>query len=288
MRPALSLRRDANAPEAPAVLTHHPKPASAFASPPPSFPEDDELHTPPPASQGDRSLLGALSQPSFAPLPADAGGDTTTPMLKKAVLQPALQIFCGPMFSGKTSALLRAVKAHPAGRSVLIKSVIDSRTPGLVRSHAGEALPADLVCASADLAHLPVQPGMLIALDEAQFMSAEALSSLAERVLAANATLILAGLDRGYTGDPFGDGGVLALARSAAGWPAGTAVVTQLTSVCGVAGCSIPATRTQRVAGGDAAVQVGGSESYRPACEKHHIPVAMSLAEWTARCSSAV
>jgi hypothetical protein len=85
---------------------------------------------------------------------------------------PKLQIFCGPMASGKTNALLTAVdELRVDGKAViLIKHQIDKRGGhDRVEARTGLSIRADHCVA--DLADIPVKAHTVYAIDEAQVCS---------------------------------------------------------------------------------------------------------------------
>ena len=78
-----------------------------------------------------------------------------------------MEVHVGPMFAGKTTALLRRVRElREAGEEVMVvKAAIDDRYDDLdVVSHAGERLAADEVMEKLEHVHPPV--GGWVAIEE--------------------------------------------------------------------------------------------------------------------------
>jgi thymidine kinase len=169
-----------------------------------------------------------------------------------------LEVIVGPMFSGKTETLIKRVwqMSHFHGWEVAVfKPTTDTRHIGeKIVSHDGTQIDANWI--GRDAAGLPHNVS-LIALDEVQFFSLDAVPRILEAVYA-GVRVVAAGLDLTYRDEPFGP--VPALMAYAD-------VVTKLTSRCSK--CHQPATRTQRkdalVASAET-VLVGGAESYEPRC----------------------
>jgi thymidine kinase len=179
-----------------------------------------------------------------------------------------LIVIVGPMFSGKTTELIRLVERQViAGRkAIVIKPSIDDRYhSSKVMSHSGwswEAvqIPIDKVDEIPRLA----EKYKVLAIDEVQFF----VPSLAEILneLANEKIVIAAGLNLDFKGVPFETTmKIMAYADK----------VISLTAVCKV--CGRPATRSQRLIHGKPAprdsprILIGGAESYEARCRKHHI-----------------
>ncbi len=177
---------------------------------------------------------------------------------------PRLYVFMGPMYSGKTSEMLRAVRAaRQSGafttddgvrKLTVARSRMDTRSPpGAVVSRDGLEERGEHVLVVDSLDELEVVPGGMVACDEAQFFGDGSLLRLWERVAAQQGALLVSGLDRDFRGRPFGD--VLALSRlhlgDAAVGPgaAGDALVEvrRLVSRCAV--CGSAGALTARVSG---------------------------------------
>jgi thymidine kinase len=170
-------------------------------------------------------------------------------------MTPGLEVICGPMFSGKTETLIKRVwqmKHYHGWKVAVFKPVTDTRHENhAVISHNGSSVDAQWL--ERDAPDLPRDVN-LIAFDEVQFFSLDAIPSILDAVRS-GVHVIAAGLDLTYRAEPFGPvPALLAYANT----------VEKLTSRC--ARCHQPATRTQRLASSSDTVLVGGAESYEPRC----------------------
>jgi thymidine kinase len=184
-----------------------------------------------------------------------------------------VHVICGCMFCGKTDEMLRLLRRFSiAGRRVLlVKPRLDTRTDAdRVFSRSGaqhEAVTVD------DSSQIEAAAGEadIVAIEEGQFFD-EGLPDVVERLASAGKQVIVTGLDRDFRGIPFGAmPRLMALADQ----------VTKLTAICVV--CGEPATRTQRLIGGQPAtsdsplIVIGGlgDETYEARCRLHHeVPTA--------------
>jgi thymidine kinase len=177
----------------------------------------------------------------------------------------------GPMFSNKSGELLRLAKVHRiAGRRVgLFKHSLDDRYSGTdeISTHAGASEECEAVSSSAQI--MLLASGLdLIGIDEAQFFD-PALAARVRALVEGGATVIVAGLDRNFRGDPFGPmPDLLALADD----------VIKLRAVC-MRCRSLDATMTQRLIDGrparrgDPEIMIGAAESYEARCRRcHEVP----------------
>lgn len=187
-----------------------------------------------------------------------------------------LTVICGPMFSGKSRELIRLVHiAEIAGqRTALFKPRIDDRYHHSdVATHDGIRKNGHAVNTAREavsiLTATPQLPD-LVAVDEAQFFDAglpDACLWLVDR----GVSVVVAGLDRNFRGEPFGImPDLLAVADE----------VAKLRAVC--MRCKDPrvtATLPQRLIDGRPApydspeIMVGGAESYEARCPNcHEVP----------------
>ncbi|CAA7050973.1 unnamed protein product [Microthlaspi erraticum] len=178
----------------------------------------------------------------------------------------AIHVIMGPMFSGKSTSLLRRIKSEiSAGRSVaMLKSSIDTRyAKDSVVTHDGIGFPC---WALPDLMSFPEKFGIdayekldVIGIDEAQFFGDlyEFCCKVADDD---GKTVIVAGLDGDYLRRRFGallD--VVPIADS----------VTKLTARCDV--CGQKAFFTLRKTCDTRTELIGGADVYMPVCRKHYI-----------------
>lgn len=191
---------------------------------------------------------------------------------------PRLQVFFGPMCSGKTHELLKhAHLLSPSFASrVAIKFAGDTRGAALA-SRTGLSLPATHRLPA--LTGAPLAPDTLYVLDEGQFFPDLLRFFTALRASHPSSALLCAGLDLDYRAAPFGE--TLALAQLARELPGGQGQAHALAARCCAPGCAAAALLTQRLsAGGSATVLVGGAQFYRPACAAHHSPEPIDGQGW--------
>lgn len=176
-----------------------------------------------------------------------------------------LTVYTGPMFSGKTEALIRAVKRtrYSEQPTQVFVPASDTRNGvGVVRSHAGLDLESLGISAwsvdPADAVSLAdrVRPGTkVVAVDEAQFFDASLIENI-RTLLRRDLRIYVAGLDCDYRGEPFGPmPQILALADE----------VFKLTAVC--ATCNHDQARmTYRRSAETSQVLLGSEDVYAPMC----------------------
>jgi thymidine kinase len=194
-----------------------------------------------------------------------------------------VKIYTGPMWSGKTSALLQTVDANRMQNAptFIVKHSIDTRN-SKVHSRTGLSTKADIVCSSLQCS-VPVKPDITVAIDEAQFFP-DLLPFSKTFLQQENTTLILSGLDLDFLNKPFGQ--ILELAEWLIKSPYGCEV-HKLTARCGV--CNEPAVFSQRLyseqlgKGSEAQVIIGSEDMYQPACAKHHVSTPIPYSQWKAQ-----
>lgn len=184
--------------------------------------------------------------------------------------QPELIFYCGPMFSGKTSALLLAVERFKyQGRHIYaFKPQIDDRYKvGSIVSHMGWEIPAVQISTGSELIEaLMVQmpDGVLkekcvVVVDEI-FM----IPGIAEQLIwlyKNNVTIVASTLDLSYACVPFEEVSKLI--------PYATSI-KKFASICSV--CKMDAQYTWRKMPetDERVIVVGGAETYEPRCKLHH------------------
>ena len=172
------------------------------------------------------------------------------------------------MFSNKSGELLRLATVHRiAGREVILfKHSLDDRYAGeeFISTHGGQSMPAEPVSNSAEIRLLSAGAD-LVAVDEAQFFD-EGLTDVVHDLVMAGVTVIVAGLDRNFKGEPFGPmPALLAHADD----------VMKLRAVC-MKCKSLEGTMTQRLIDGEPAsrtspvILIGAAEAYEARCRDCH------------------
>jgi len=181
-----------------------------------------------------------------------------------------LTVYCGPMYAGKTTALIAELEAgiEEQKNILVIKPVIDNRYGEEdIVSHDGTSLQKTTghkVRRLGVLEFLEKQDlenvGLLL-IDEAQFFGVLCTTYISE-YLKAGIDVVAVGLDLDSEGKPFGSmPHLLSLANN----------VYKLAGVCSV--CGDEATRTFRklTVSSTEQVLIGGSETYEPRCLAHWV-----------------
>lgn len=176
---------------------------------------------------------------------------------------PEFLMFCGPMFSTKTSMLILMLEKyrHQKKRCVVFKPNLDDRySKSEVVSHGGATVTSVVVKDGSDifeyLSNLDEQPHV-VAVDEAFMIPgcAEALIYLYRLGI----SVVVSTLDISAAGKPFEE------PLKMMPW---ATQVHKLTSVCVVCGANAHYTH-KKTTGGDE-IEVGGGEIYEPRCFSHH------------------
>lgn len=172
------------------------------------------------------------------------------------------------MFSGKSEELMRRLRrAQIAGhRTVVVKPGIDDRYDiECVVSHSGARMPAVGFADAAGIVRFAAGYDV-VGIDEAQFFDDEIIGVCRE-LCGRGLRVIAAGLDTDFRCDPFGPMPHLL---------ASAEFVDKLQAVCHR--CGGPATRTQRLVGGQPApfagdtIQVGALDAYEARCRQCYEP----------------
>ncbi|KAL2938693.1 Thymidine kinase a [Bienertia sinuspersici] len=177
-----------------------------------------------------------------------------------------IHVIVGPMFAGKTTALLRRIKSESTiGRNVaMIKSSKDTRyAKDSVVSHDGVKFPC---WALPDLSSFQENFGFdaydkldVIGIDEAQFFD-DLYDFCCKAAEKDGKTVVVAGLDGDYLRRSFGSVlNVIPLADT----------VTKLTARCEM--CGKRAFFTLRKVEQTQTELIGGAESYMPVCRQHYV-----------------
>ncbi len=178
-----------------------------------------------------------------------------------------LIVITGSMFAGKSEELIRQVRrALYARKKVQVfKSALDTRwDSAAIATHNGVRFEAIPVSSSADLERLVEPDTEVVAIEEVQFFD-EGVVELCNRWADEGKTVIVAGLDQDFRGQPFGFmPTLLALADE----------VVKLRAIC--MRCGQPASRTQRLVDGRPAswdeptILIGAAERYEARCRRCH------------------
>ena len=179
-----------------------------------------------------------------------------------------LEVYCGPMKSGKTLELLHRVERlkYMSGIEIAyFKPSVDKRSKGFDSRFHNIGNDCHIVDSSSQIYDL-LNKEKVVVIDEAQFFD-KGICSVINGLLDEKKNVIAAGLDLDFRGEPFGPmPNILALANE----------VTKLSGICDYTGCNNPAYFTQRLINGEPAsrnsplVLVGDKDFYETRCRKHH------------------
>jgi thymidine kinase len=169
-----------------------------------------------------------------------------------------LTVITGPMFSGKTTELIRRIRCAEIARqrTLVLKPSIDTRSGLEVVSHSGLRWAAAIAEVASPL-RLPRELDVL-GIDEAQFLG-DAWVETIDRLANEGKEVILACLNQDFRGEPFGIAHrLLALADN----------VIHLKAVCLACGAKDAATKTFRIANEGGQVEIGGADKYQALCRR--------------------
>lgn len=183
-----------------------------------------------------------------------------------------LEVIIGPMFSGKTSELIRLVEreVYAKKKGAIFKIAFDKRySARQVVTHNGLRYDAYTVASSDEgvdrIREIANSNGLdAVGVDEVNFFPLSVVGLLDE--LAARKRVIACGLNLNFRAEPFQTTMELAARADR---------VRYLSAVCVV--CGQEATRTQRLVGGKPApkespvIIVGGKEMYEPRCRDCYV-----------------
>ncbi|KNC56480.1 thymidine kinase [Thecamonas trahens ATCC 50062] len=168
-----------------------------------------------------------------------------------------IQVIFGPMFSGKSTELLRRVKRYTIAnkRVALLKYHADARySETSVATHDKQTLEA-FSCERLEDARAYVADAQVVAIDEGQFFPDTV--AFAEEMADAGKVVIVAALDGTFQRKAFGD--ILALVPLAE-------EVTKLNAVCMV--CYGPGSFSKRLGTETAVEVIGGADKYVAVCRR--------------------
>lgn len=185
--------------------------------------------------------------------------------------QAGIDVICGPMFSGKSTELVRRAKRLPhAGFKVqAFKPSKDNRRgESSINSEDGLSLDADSVISSTEILGLVKTDTHFVVIDEGQFFDHD-LPDVCRQLASQGKRVIVAGLDKNFKGEPFGPMGELKQEADH---------VDTLYAFC--KRCGRPASMTQRIkiingerapaSYNDEEIMVGATEAYEARCRDHH------------------
>lgn len=173
----------------------------------------------------------------------------------------AIEVVCGPMFSGKTEELIRRVRRAQIARQKvqIFKPGIDNRYhESDVVSHSSLSMTATPIRDAVEILQKLQDSTRVVAIDEVQFFD-KTLVAVVEKLARRGIRVIMAGLDQDSNGRPFGPmPELLAIAD----------FVQKIQAICTV--CGSNATKSFRRAGNlDGQVLVGEADIYEARCRAH-------------------
>lgn len=169
----------------------------------------------------------------------------------------SLRVICGPMFAGKTTRLIALLDAA-RGRGLSIAALkpdIDTRYhPTDLSAHTGQRFAARTITKPSELHEVEAQ---VVGLDEAHFFEA-GLHSAVMVLVRRGCDVILAGLDRTSTNEPFGEMAALLVEADE---------VEKVKGVCAI--CGREAVHTVRLVPWTQRIVVGGAGMFENRCRRH-------------------
>ena len=172
-----------------------------------------------------------------------------------------IEVICGPMFSGKSSELLRRLKRASIAKqeTQVFKPTIDDRySDNKICTHEKSVMDAVLIDTADEILQMIDSNTKVVGIDEGQFLGVE-LPQVCESLADRGMRVIVCGLDQDFSGRPFTPmPEMLAIADE----------VLKLDAICMV--CGDPATKTYRKSRNADLVAVGGADSYEARCRKCH------------------
>ena len=169
-----------------------------------------------------------------------------------------IEVVCGPMFSGKTEELIRRlVRAQYAKQRVAIfKPKTDTRySNDYIVSHNKRKIKSIIVELSDDIYEYKNKADVF-GIDEAQFFD-DKLVDIVNTLAKNNKRVVIAGLDKDYTGKSFGPIRQLMVDAE---------YVSKVNAICMI--CGDPASFTQRISSEKDLVVVGETDKYEARCRK--------------------
>ena len=170
-----------------------------------------------------------------------------------------IEAIFGPMFSGKTSELMRKIKRHKLARKkcVVINYKNDNRysSEGRIVSHDKLSIPASKVSRLCEVPKALLLDAEVVGVDEGQFFPD--LIEYAEKWANEGKIVIVAALDATFQMKPFNKvTDLLSVAES----------VMKLKAVC--MDCGKDASFTKRLSSEDEIELIAGLDKYKPVCRK--------------------
>ena len=181
-----------------------------------------------------------------------------------------VEVVCGPMFSGKTSELIRRMQrcVYAKQEIEIFKPSLDTRYAEMeIVSHSAMRLTAKPVSCASEILQRSDPKSEVVGIDEAQFFD-ESLVPVVEELAAQGKRVIVAGLDQDFRGAPFEPmPQLMAIAE----------FVSKQLAIC--MKCGNPAGRSQRMIKAKSQVVLGATDAYEARCRRCHSHEAEELPE---------
>jgi len=176
-----------------------------------------------------------------------------------------LDLIIGPMFSGKSSELIRRIRQFKSiGKRVLItKPQIDTRyDSGKLCSHNLESIECKILSKLSEISEDEIKNYDVLIVDEGQFFP-DLLETVKRWIDKLKIHIVVGGLDGDFKRNPIGQ--ILNLIPLADN-------CLKLNSLCAICKDGTEAPFSHRsIKSEESTVLVGGAESYIPVCRKHFI-----------------
>lgn len=170
--------------------------------------------------------------------------------------QAKIQVICGPMFAGKTKTLISTIEGYLKERKkvVVFKPKLDDRyAEEAIVSHDKDAVQAYPVSRPVEILDLFHRADVVV-IDEVQFFD-QSITEVCETIANFGKTVVVAGLDMDYLGQPFGSmPHLMSIADE----------IIKLNSVCTF--CSGRARYSHRISKDNGQVVLGEKDKYVPLC----------------------
>lgn len=180
-----------------------------------------------------------------------------------------LELIIGPMFSGKSTELIRRIKLLQIidKKVLVIKPVIDSRyNQNKITSHNYESVECIVINKLDDILEDELKQYHAIVIDEGQFFT-DLVPTVTKWINNYDIDIIVGGLDGDFQRQPIGT--ILNLIPHAD-------KCYKLSSLCNMCKNGTEAPFSFRLVNSSDKILVGGSESYIPVCRKHFNELAVN------------
>jgi len=184
-------------------------------------------------------------------------GDKYTALSRKSYLEKPtgyLHVITGPMFSGKTTELIRIAKQYQSiNKKILsINYSKDTRYDEEAKIFSHDKQKFETTLALDDLSNIPIEDSEVVIIDEIQFFK-NSFSVIKSLVEDHNKIVILSGLDGDYLQNPFGDiCRLIAFADK----------LTRLTAICRLGDNYPNASFSKRIVKSDLTEFIGSDDAY--------------------------